>query len=140
MAATTREFDDTGPGEPMAVLSRADAEGEDAHWAHAHRRESYFKPAFDYEDYAPAYCVGYIGHAQYGGHFEEALKSLSANWERIKGDSRLPLEEALLAMRAAWDRMARGRQPVSPREGWVAGLLRRRLPVPSLRFGPRLQR
>jgi hypothetical protein len=50
--------------------------------------------------------VGYIGHAQYGGEYNDAETSLCANWERIKGDSRLPLDGARQAMRAAWDRMA----------------------------------
>jgi hypothetical protein len=82
-----------------------DADQEDSHWRAAFRRERYYRDQLDYEDYAPAYCVGYTGCAQYGGCFEEAEKSLWANWERIKGDSRLRLEEARLAMRAAWDRM-----------------------------------
>ena len=60
----------------------------------------------DYEDYAPAYCVGYCGFAQYGGAFEDADKSLCANWVRIKGDSRLSIDEAMQAIRAAWDHAA----------------------------------
>jgi hypothetical protein len=79
---------------------------EDSFWREAFRGERYFTPGLDYEDYAPAYCVGYIGYAQYGGCFGDAEKSLSANWERIKGDSRLVWDDAVLAMRAAWDRMA----------------------------------
>ena len=71
---------------------------EDSYWQAVHAED-------DYEDHAPAYCVGYIGHAQYGGSFEEAERSLWANWERIKGDSRLTLEQARCAMRAAWDRL-----------------------------------
>ena len=39
----------------------------------------------------------------HGGRFEDAEKSLCANWLRIKGDSRLEVEEALQAIRAAWD-------------------------------------
>jgi len=79
---------------------------EDSYWHAAYSGERYYSPPFGYEDYAPAYCVGYIGCAQYGGSFEEAEASLRANWERIKGDSRLTLEQARFAMRAAWDRLA----------------------------------
>jgi hypothetical protein len=82
-----------------------DARQEDAYWARFYWRERYYRPSCDYEDYAPAYCVGYVGYGQYGGSFGDAEKSLFANWERIKGDSRLSLDEARLAMRAAWDRM-----------------------------------
>jgi hypothetical protein len=46
--------------------------------------------------------VGYIGFAQYGGTFEDAEKSLIANWVRIKGDSCLTVDEAIQAIRAAW--------------------------------------
>jgi len=93
------EFDE--PGEPRPAV---DAPLEDAYWAKAHRRERYYRPHLDYEHYAPAYCVGYIGYSQYGGSFEDAERSLCANWERIKGDSHLAMDDALQAMRAAWDR------------------------------------
>jgi len=83
-----------------------DAVREDAYWQGVFRSADYYRAGFDYEDYAPAYCVGYTGFAQYGGEWDDAEKSLWANWERIKGDSRLTHEHAAPAMRAAWDRMA----------------------------------
>ncbi|TFZ08591.1 hypothetical protein [Ramlibacter humi] len=82
-----------------------DARRQDSHWSRAFRGEPYFRAGREYEDYAPAYCVGYVGYAQYGGRFEDALRSLWANWERIRGASRLTTEEALPAFRAAWDRV-----------------------------------
>ena len=91
--------------ESAEVDMDVDVTQEDSYWQATFRREQYYRDQLDYEDYAPAYCVGYIGCAQYGGCYEEAEKSLWANWERIKGDSRLRLDEARLAMRAAWDRM-----------------------------------
>jgi hypothetical protein len=103
---------------------------QDEYWQRTFRREHYFDAGFDYEDYAPAYCVGYAGHAQYGGSFDEAERSLCANWERIKGDSRLALAQALPAMRAAWERMARGERP----ELLGVGTIRRRVKAPS--FNP----
>lgn len=129
MQTATQEFDTTDTDEPRVVLSRDGAAGEDAHWERAHRRERYYRSGLDYEDYAPAYCVGYIGYAQYGGRFDDAERSLHANWERIKGESRLPLEEALLAMRAAWDRMALQSKPRP-----AAGLIRRLVGKPSLKL------
>src|SRR3954447_6318711 len=83
-----------------------DVAQEDSYWQAVFRRERYYREQLDYEDYAPAYCVGYIGYAQYGGEYAEAETSLCANWERIKGDSRLRLDDAGRAMRAAWERMA----------------------------------
>ena len=136
---TAAQDTDADVGQPLAVLSRDGARYEDAHWERAHSRERYYKPGLDYEDYAPAYCVGYIGFAQYGGRFEDAERSLCANWERIKGDSRLSLDEALLAMRAAWDRVAAQAQRTrqSTRPSVVVGLIRRYVRNPS--FKPALR-
>lgn len=102
MAFTLDADEDNGD---LAVCE-IDAAGHDAYWQAAHLLERYYTPQLDYEDYAPAYCVGYIGFAQYGGSFDDAEKSLVANWLRIKGDSRLPYEQAREAIRAAWDRAA----------------------------------
>jgi hypothetical protein len=93
-----------------AEISAVDAAQEDAYWREAFRYERYYSAGLDYEDYAPAYCVGYIGYAQYGGGYDDAEGSLCANWERIKCDSRLALPTARDAMRAAWDRAAQHAQ------------------------------
>ncbi|MBI5274892.1 MAG: hypothetical protein HY854_00380 [Burkholderiales bacterium] len=88
------------------TVSLEDALSHDEYWARAYRGQSYYRAGLDYEDYAPAYCVGYTGRAQYGDDFEHAEKSMVANWLRIKGDSRLGLDEARAAIRAAWDHAA----------------------------------
>jgi hypothetical protein len=106
MAATTPSPDEQDPGAALGTVSAVEASREDAYWRRWHWREGYYEPGFDYEDYAPAFCVGYTGYAQYGGEFEDAQSWLCANWERIKGDSRLPLRDALQAMRSAWQRLA----------------------------------
>jgi hypothetical protein len=138
MRATAPDIDDRDFSEATA-LRRVDAREEDAYWHRWYRRERYFRPELDYEDYAPAYCVGYIGYAQYGGAFDDAEPWLCANWERIKGDSRLKLDEALLAMRSAWDRMAR---EAAGRAATVAlvRLFRRRLRMPSFKLSARVMR
>ncbi|MBC5785899.1 hypothetical protein H8N03_23370 [Ramlibacter sp. USB13] len=79
---------------------------EDAYWQSVYWAQPYYRAGLSYDDYAAAYCAGYIGYAQYGGRYEDAEKSLCANWIRIKGDSRLSVEDALLAIRAAWDHAA----------------------------------
>lgn len=93
---------------------RVRPELEDAYWESVYWAQPYFRQEFSYEDYAPAYCVGYIGYAQYGGCCQDAEKSLCANWERIKGASRLSLDEALVAIRAAWEHAAQA--PVEAEE------------------------
>jgi hypothetical protein len=83
-------------------------EREDAYWQSVYWAQPFYRADLSYDDYAPAFCVGYIGYAQYGGRFDEAEKSLCANWIRIKGDSRLGLEDAMGAIRAAWEHAAIG--------------------------------
>lgn len=95
-----------------AVLRQYSAQVEDLYWARNYWKEPYFRADYNYEDYAPAYCVGYSGCAQYGGCWEDAEKSLVANFIRIKGDSRLTWEEALAPIRSAWSRV----QATSPQQ------------------------
>jgi hypothetical protein len=90
----------------VRIDGRVDPQVHDAYWQTVYWGEAYYRRECEYEDYAPAYCVGYIGYAQYGGCFEDAEKSLCANWFRIKGDSRLTVDEAMQAIRAAWDHAA----------------------------------
>lgn len=134
MPVTRAALDDPDLDERPAVLRPVNAREEDAFWERAHCSERYFNPGLDYEDYAPAYCVGYIGYAQYGGDYAEAEKSLWANWQRIKGGSRLSVEQARLAMRAAWDRMALRVQREAIRKVIGKRMLRQRLGMPSFKL------
>ena len=108
MTAIAQDFWQEQADEPETHIDgRINPAREDAYWQSVYFGESYYRSECSYEeDYAPAYCVGYIGFAQYGGRFEEAEKSLVANWVRIKGDSQLTIDEALQAMRAAWQHAA----------------------------------
>jgi hypothetical protein len=103
MAKTGSDFDNRDGSDCAAAVALA--REEDAYWGRSFRRESYYKRGLSYEDYAPAYCVGYVGYVQYGGTFAEAETWLCSNWMRIRSDSRLTLEEALMAIRSAWERM-----------------------------------
>lgn len=105
-ATQTTDFWQDQADEPQICIDgRIDPQVHDAYWQSVYWAAPYHRHDLDYEqDYAPAYCVGYIGYAQYGGSFDDAEKSLCANWLRIKGASRLTIEEALQAIRAAWER------------------------------------
>jgi len=108
MTAIAQDFWQEQADEPETHIDgRINPAREDAYWQSVYFGESYYRSECSYEeDYAPAYCVGYIGYAQYGGSFEDAEKSLCANWIRIKGDSRLELDDAMQAIRAAWEHAA----------------------------------
>lgn len=109
-AAAPQELEQDTICDRPTALSREEARREDAFWQRTYWQERYYQDDFEYEDYAPAYCVGYAGCAQYGGDFDDAERCLWANWERIRGDSRLAPRQALPAIRAAWDRLVRQRR------------------------------
>jgi hypothetical protein len=128
------DFEQRDLDERARSISAFDARHEDRYWERTYWQERYYDPDRDYEDYAPAYCVGYIGFVQYGGDFQDAERSLCANWERIKSDSRLLLEEALPAIRAAWIRMEREQAEPAIGPMTAAAMFRRRVRIPSPAF------
>ena len=82
----------------------------DIYWREAYSREPYYKAYYTYDDYAPAYRAGYEAAGRYVGQnkrFDEVESELRANYERIKGKSRLAWEDAKDAVRAAWHRVER---------------------------------
>ena len=101
MSGIAQDFWEEQADEP-AIRIDVDPQVHEAYWQSVYWGESYYRRDCGYDDYAPAYCVGYVGYAQYGGCYDDAEKSLCANWLRIKGDSRLTLDEALQAIHAAW--------------------------------------
>lgn len=84
---------------------------EEAYWREAFRREPYYRQEFSYEDYGPAYRVGYTGPVRRHGEFEELEPHLKDDFDRVRGKSRLRWEEAREATRAAWRRATRGEHP-----------------------------
>lgn len=78
---------------------------QDAYWRRAYRDEPYFRADLGYDDYSPAYRVGYTGPLRRDGTFAALEAVLRLDWDRVKGRSRLSWDEARLAARAAWDRV-----------------------------------
>jgi hypothetical protein len=82
---------------------------EDEHWREAWAEEPYVRLDFRYEDYEPAYRIGYLGAARRDGRtFEEAEPQLREQYERVRGGSPLQWHAARVASKAAWDRVADG--------------------------------
>lgn len=81
---------------------------EDAHWKNTYSKEPYYQTGLTYNDYAPAYRIGYQGRAQHVGRkFEDVERELETNYNKTKGTSTLVWEKAKRASRAAWDRIER---------------------------------
>lgn len=86
------------------VAEKIDPTREDAYWRENHARQPYANGR-GYEDYAPAYRVGYEGYAEYGVNgrsFEESEERLRQDYE--KRNAKLPWNEVRPASRAAWSR------------------------------------
>ncbi|MCE3261924.1 MAG: hypothetical protein K0R43_1003 [Pseudoduganella sp.] len=77
---------------------------ERVYWQDHYRNESYFNPNFDYDDYEPAYMLGYTARQRYRGTWDELQEQLERDWETVKGRSRMAWEHAKDAVRAAYER------------------------------------
>lgn len=77
---------------------------EAAYWQGAFLDEPYFEAGRGFEDYGPAYELGWTGYHTYGGEFDTAGRVLANDWLVQKGVSTLAWEEARPACRAAWQR------------------------------------
>jgi hypothetical protein len=84
---------------------------EDAYWQREFTKQPYYRPELSYDDYGPAFRVGYTGPLRREGSFEALEGALQADWTQVKGRSRLSWHEALQATRAAWDRVAPAGHP-----------------------------
>ena len=94
----------TGASEAETVNARA----EEAYWRERYERESYYEAGRTYEDYGPAYTLGWTSVALYGTEFEAVEPELERQWERQRGQSGLTWSHAREATRAAWDRVKKG--------------------------------
>jgi hypothetical protein len=80
---------------------------EDVHWRNSYQTQPYYTPGYTYDDYAPAYALGYNSYGKYPGNYDANESHLSGEWDRVKGNSRLSWEQAKQATRAAWHKVER---------------------------------
>lgn len=96
-----------------AVADAINPDAEHAHWQEHHAREPYYRNGYSYDDYAPAYELGWRDAHKHGDKpFEEVEDSLAHEWDIYRGKSRLDWPEASPAARAAWERAKRGHMMV----------------------------
>ena len=117
IAATQEVSETTGPnkvdgmqgqsesGSPVgAVVNPAD---EDAYWRNSYQTQAGYTPGYTYDDYAPAYALGYNGKSRYPGSYDQNETYLADEWNTTKGNSRLSWDQAKSASRAAWHKVER---------------------------------
>ncbi len=77
---------------------------ERIYWQDHYRNEPYFDPSFDYDDYEPAYMLGYTARQRYRGTWDQLESQLAHDWESVKGKSRMAWEHARHAVRSAYEK------------------------------------
>ena len=78
---------------------------EQAYWRERYEREPYYQAGYTYEDYGPAYTLGWNRSTMYDTDFDAVEPELAREWERQRGNSSLAWPHARPATRAAWDRV-----------------------------------
>jgi len=83
------------------IAEKIDPTREDAYWREHHSRQGWAKGRA-YDDFSPAYRVGYEGYAQYGGvgTFEDREAELRKRYESYQ--PKVTWDEARPASQAAW--------------------------------------
>ncbi len=86
------------------VAEQVNPTAEDAYWRDNYAKEHYVEPGKTYDDYGPAYALGWSGRANRADEFEAAEPELEREWATNRGSSALEWPQARHATRAAWDR------------------------------------
>jgi hypothetical protein len=77
---------------------------EDAYWRDAYVREPYYVSGRTYEQYRPAYELGWSAVGRYDGDFDAVEPRLADDWRARHATGGLSWSDVRPATRAAWDR------------------------------------
>jgi hypothetical protein len=89
-----------------AIADRINPDAEQEHWRQNYSTRPYVASGATYDDYGPAYKLGYERYADYHGRpFEEAEPELQRDWDTQRGTSRLAWNDARHATRDAFNRV-----------------------------------
>jgi uncharacterized protein (TIGR02284 family) len=80
---------------------------EDAYWRDAYQREPYYVAGRSYEEYRPAYELGWNAAARPEADFDAFESEWERQWATQRGASHLEWDQARPAAHAAWERAAR---------------------------------
>ena len=83
-----------------------DPGGEERYWRENYKREPYFERGYTFEDYLPAYRLGWEARIYYqeARSFDEIERELERDYRRTRGSSQLRWDKNRHAARAAWER------------------------------------
>lgn len=84
------------------------AANEDRYWQQHFMAQPYYRSGLTYQDYQPAYRLGYQGYTRYHGSgmsYDEVEPELQQRYEHERRSSWLSWEQARPAVRAGWHRV-----------------------------------
>ncbi len=88
-----------------AVAEHFDPTVEERYWRENHARQPYHRDGVAYDDYAPAYRLGWESRNRNPNErFEDAESRLETDYDGMRGNSSLDWSDAKPATRAAWER------------------------------------
>ena len=90
---------------------------EDAYWRESYLNQPYYEGGRQYEEYRPAYAMGWTSAATYPGEFDAYDAEMQTRWQNERGNSPLDWDTARTPARAAWDRV---RTPATRASGMAA--------------------
>ncbi len=107
MASTTTTGSMPGGMVGSGHVPQVDPTQEEQYWRANYMNAAFYSSDYTYDDYAPAYALGYRGRGRFAGRFAAFEQTLADEWDKVKGKSRLSWQQAKQAARAAWERVER---------------------------------
>ena len=88
------------------VAEKIDPTVEEAYWRENHASQEWATQDTSYDDYEPAYRMGYEKRAAHPeSKWDEKETEFGNDWDTFKGKSRLEWEKAKAATKAGWHRV-----------------------------------
>jgi hypothetical protein len=98
-----------------AVAEQIDPTVEEAYWRENYQSRPYVGSDASFDDYGPAYGMGYSSLERYPDRsFDEVESDLGREWPERRGTSRLEWNDAKHAARDAWQRVSDGVERAVP--------------------------
>lgn len=87
-----------------AAAEAVNPTAEDAYWRDAYTREPYYVSGRTYEQYRPAYELGWTSASRHEGSFDAVESRLADDWRARHATSGMAWTDVRPATRAAWER------------------------------------
>lgn len=108
-------------GSENRLASQSQSALQDSFWHNHYHLEPYYVNGRGYDQYRPAYELGWTAAEKYPGDFASVTSLLEAQWGRASGASLLDWRQVAGAAHAAWQRVRSAEHPAAlPRSQLLA--------------------